>query len=64
MTTLTKYPHWITDGKKIFPQSYTIHSVVDLKCLPLIYILAVDKKGDTNNYVLNVMKFFLDQLVL
>ena len=46
---------------KIFPQSYTIHSVVDLKSLPLVYILAGDKKGDTYSYVLNVMKFFFDQ---
>ncbi|KAL5262662.1 hypothetical protein ACHWQZ_G008159 [Mnemiopsis leidyi] len=52
MKTLAKYPDWIADGTfyvapKIFPQSYTIHSVVDSKCLPLIYILAGDKKGDT-----------------
>jgi len=59
MKTLAKYPDWIADGTfyvapKIFPQSYTIHSVVDSKCLPLIYILAGDK-GDTYSYVLNVM---------
>ena len=52
MKTLAEYPNWIADGTfyvapKIFPQSYTIHAVVDLKCLPLIYILAGDKKGDT-----------------
>ena len=34
MKTLAKYPDWIADGTfyvapKIFPQSYTIHSVVD-----------------------------------
>ncbi|KAL5260277.1 hypothetical protein ACHWQZ_G010408 [Mnemiopsis leidyi] len=37
----SKYSDWIADGTfyvapKIFPQSYTIHSVVDAKCLPLI----------------------------
>ena len=66
MKTLAQYPDWIADGTfyvapKIFPQSYTIHPVVDLKCLPLIYILAGDKKGDTYSYVLNIMKYFFDQ---
>ena len=31
-------------------QSYTIHSVVDNKCVPLVYILSGDKKGDTQNH--------------
>ena len=66
MKTLAQYPDWIADGTfyvapKIFPQSYTIHAVVDLKCLPLIYVLAGDKKGDTYSYVLNIMKYFFDQ---
>ena len=65
MKTLSQYPDWIADGTfyvapKIFSQSYTIHAVVDLKCLPLIYVLAGDKKGDTHSYVLNIMKYFYD----
>ena len=66
MQTLAEYTDWIADGTfyvapKIFPQSYTIHAVVDLKCVPLIYILAGDKKGDTYSHILNVMKYYFDQ---
>ena len=46
---------------KIFPQSYTIHSKIENKCLPLVYILTGDKKGDTYSYVLSVIKYFFDQ---
>ena len=49
METLAEYTDWITDGTfyvapKIFPQSYMIHAVVDLKCMPSIHVLAGDKR--------------------
>ena len=64
--TLAEHNNWIADGTfyvapKIFPQSYTIHSVIENKCLPLVYILTGDKKGDTYSYVLSVIKYFFDQ---
>ena len=45
METPAEYTDWIADGTfyvapKILTQSYTILAVVDLKCVPLIYILA------------------------
>ena len=48
METLSEHSNWIADGTfyvspRIFPQSYTIHSVVDNKCVPLVYILSGDK---------------------
>jgi uncharacterized membrane protein len=63
---LAKLPNWIADGTfyvapKIFSQSYTTHAVIDCKCLPLIYVLTGDKKGDTYEYILNVIKFYFDQ---
>ena len=66
MQTLAEYTDWIADGTfyvapKIFPQSYTIHSVVDNKCVPLVYILSGDKKGDTYEYIFNVIKYYFDQ---
>ena len=66
METLAHYTDWIADGTfyispKIFPQSYTIHSVVENKCIPLIYILSGDKKGDTYEHIFNVIKFYFDQ---
>ena len=66
MQTLATYTDWIADGTfyvapKIFPQSYTIHSVVDNKCVPLVYILSGDKKGDTYEYIFNVIKYYFDQ---
>ena len=66
METLSEHSNWIADGTfyvspRIFPQSYTIHSVVDNKCVPLVYILSGDKKGDTYEFVLNVIKHYFDQ---
>ena len=63
---LAEHNNWIADGTfyvapKIFPQSYTIHSKIENKCLPLVYILTGDKKGDTYSYVLSVIKYFFDQ---
>ena len=48
METLSEHSNWIADGTfyvspRIFPQSYTIHSVVDNKCVPLVYILSGDR---------------------
>ena len=68
METLWEHPNWIADGTfylsvspKIFPQSYTIHSAVDNKCVPLVYILSGDKIGDTHEFVLDVTKHYFDQ---
>ena len=52
LATLAEYNNWIADGTfyvapRIFAQSYTIHAVIDRKCLPMIYILSGDKKGGT-----------------
>ena len=54
MQTLATYTDWIADGTfyvapKIFPQSYTIHSVVDNKCVPLVYILMVTRRETLMN---------------
>ena len=35
--------------------------MIENKCLPLVYILTGDKKGDTYSYVLSVIKYFFDQ---
>ena len=40
LATLAEYNDWIADGTfyvapRIFAQSYTIHAVIDRKCLPL-----------------------------
>ena len=40
---------------RIFAQSYTIHAVIDRKCLPMIYILSGDKKGDTYEFIFDVI---------
>ena len=66
--TLSRYPDWICDGTfyiapKIFSQSYTIHAVIDYKCVPLVYILSGDKKGDTYAHVLNVIKYYFEHLL-
>ena len=63
---LSEHSNWIADGTfyvspRIFPQSYTIHLVVENKCVPLVYILSGDKKGDTYEFVLNVIKHYFDQ---
>ena len=34
---------------------------MDNKCVPLVYILSGDKKGDTYEFVLNVIKHYFDQ---
>jgi hypothetical protein len=66
LTTLAEYNNWIADGTfyvapRIFAQSYTIHAVIDRKCFPMIYILSADKKGDTYEFIFDVIKFYFDQ---
>ena len=47
---------------KIFPQSYTIHSVVDNKCVPLVYILSGGKQERGHLwFVLDVIKHYFYQ---
>ena len=63
---LAKYVNWICDGTyyiapKIFAQSYTIHAVINNKCVPLVYILTGDQKGDTYAHVLSVITYYFDQ---
>ena len=63
LATLAEYNNWIADGTfyvapRIFAQSYTIHAVIDRKCLPMIYILSGDKKGDTYEYIFDVIKYY------
>ena len=52
LDTLAEHPNWIADGTfyvapKLFFQSFTVHAVIDRKCLPLIYALLSDKTQDT-----------------
>ena len=66
LATLAEYNNWIADGTfyvapRIFAQSYTIHAVIDRKCLPMIYILSGDKKGDTYEFIFDVIKYYFDQ---
>ena len=63
---LIKYPNWICDGTfyvcpKIFAQSYTIHSVIGGKCVPLLYALTGDQKCPTYCHILEVLKYFVEE---
>ena len=69
METLADHTDWIAAGTfyvapRIFPQSYTIHSVVDKKYVPLIYMLSGDKKGDSYEHIFKVIKHYFDHSVL
>ena len=60
LETLAEYPNWITDGTfyvapKQFYQSFSIHAVIDGKCLPLVFALLADKTQDTYVFMLNVL---------
>ena len=41
---------------KIFQQSYSLHAVIDGKCLPLVFALQSDKTGKTYAFFLNIIK--------
>ena len=66
MHCLSVYSDWICDGTffvapKLFSQSYTIHSVIDNQCIPMVYILTGDMKCDTYMHILNVIRYFFDK---
>ena len=61
LETLSTHPNWIADGTfyvapKQFYQSYSIHAVIDGKCLPLLFALLSDKTQDTYIFLLNIIK--------
>ena len=47
---------------KQFYQSYSIHAVIDGKCLPLLFAILSDKTQDTYVFLLNVIKGLLDDI--
>ena len=52
LQVLEEYPNWIADGTfyvcpKIFQQSYSLHAVIDGKCIPLVFALQSDKTEKT-----------------
>jgi len=54
-------PNWIADGTlyvcpRIFQQSYSIHAVIDKKCIPLVFALLSDKTEKTYIFLLNIIK--------
>ena len=64
LDTLTEHPNWIADGTfyvapNQFYQSFSIHAVIDGKCLPLLFALLADKKQDTYVFMLSVLKGLL-----
>ena len=64
LNTLADYPNWIADGTfyvspKQFYQSFSIHAVIDGKCLPLLFALLADKTQDTYVFMLSVLKGLL-----
>ena len=65
--TWAAHPNWIADGTfyvspKQFYQSYSIHAVIDGKCLPLLFAILSDKTQDTYVFLLNVIKGLLDDI--
>ena len=67
LETLAEYPNWIADGTfyvalKQFYQSFSIHAVIDGKCLPLVFALLADKTQDTYVFMLNVLKTLLSDI--
>ena len=61
---LASHPNWIADGTfyvspKQFYQSYSIHAVIDGKCLPLLFAILSDKTQDTYVFMLNIIKGLL-----
>ena len=68
LDTLVDYPDWICDGTfyvapKLFTQSYSIHSIIDGKCVPLVFALLEDKKETTYTYLLKLLKLYFDNFV-
>ena len=64
LDTLAEHPNWIADGTfyvapKQFYQSFSIHAVIDGKCLPLLFALLADKTQDTYVFMLSVLKGLL-----
>ena len=47
---------------KQFYQSFSIHAVIDGKCLPLVFALLADKTQDTYVFMLNVLKTLLSDI--
>ena len=41
---------------KIFQQSYSLHAVIDGKCIPLVFALLSDKTEKTYVFLLNLIK--------
>ena len=41
---------------KIFQQSYSLHAVIDGKCIPLVFALLSDKTEKTYVFFLNIIK--------
>ena len=61
LETLAEYPNWIAEenfyvAPKQFYQSFSIHAVIDGKCLPFDLTLLADKTQDTYVFMLNVLK--------
>ena len=61
LRVLAEHPNWIVDGTfyvcpKIFQQSYSIHAVIDRKCVPLVFALLSDKTEKTYIFLLNTIK--------
>ena len=47
---------------RIFCQSYSIHAIVDGKCIPLVFALLEDQKQTTYTCLLKLIQLFLPEL--
>ncbi len=62
---LAEHPGWLADGTfyvapRLFQQSYSIHAVIDGKCLPLVFALLSTKTQKTYEFFLNIIKSVID----
>jgi len=67
LTILPLFRRWITDGTfyispLIFSQSYSIHSIIDGKFIPLVFALLSNKDESTYTFLLQQIKQALPEL--
>ena len=58
---LASHPNWICDGTfyvapRLFYQSYSVHAVIDGKCVPLVYALLSDKTEKSYVFFLTILR--------